>query len=444
MTTTAPSPASAIAPRLSIMMFLQFFLWGAWFVTLGPFMGVRGQEPSAIGNAYSTAPIGAILAPIFLGMIADRFFATQIVLGMLHVLGGVLLLLAPSLAPQAAGDSPWPFIGVLLAHMLCYMPTLGLSTSLSFAHMNNPEKQFPIVRVLGTIGWIAAGFAVIYLAGLFPNATTTTTVDGITTSTVIPGSPHFFYIAGASGVLLGFYSFTLPNTPPPAKGKPFSIGSAFGLDALAMLKDRNFAIFALCSFLLCIPLAAYYAFAATYAGKVGITNIPVTMTYGQMSEILFMLVMPLCFARLGVKWMLAVGMLAWVIRYGLFGAAWGGEGAEHIKWMVLAGIILHGICYDFFFVTGMIYAEKRAPSAVRAQAQSLLVLLTQGLGMLVGNQVFPRIVGAFTTKTAAGAEVIDWRMVWFIPAGFALLVLVFFVVAFNPPKEEGKTAGAGQ
>jgi len=437
MTTTAP--ASAIAPRLSIMMFLQFFLWGAWFVTLGPFMGARGQEPSAIGNAYSTAPIGAILAPIFLGMIADRFFATQLVLGLLHILGGVLLLLAPSLAPQGAGDSPWPFIGVLLAHMLCYMPTLGLSTSLSFAHMNNPEKQFPIVRVLGTIGWIAAGFAVIYLAGIFPGATTTVG----TATTVNPGSPHFFYIAGAAGVLLGLYSFSLPNTPPTAKGKPFSVGSALGFDALAMLKDRNFAIFALCSFLLCIPLAAYYAFAASYAGEVGISNIPVTMTYGQMSEILFMLVMPLCFARLGVKWMLAVGMLAWVIRYGLFGAAWGGEGDEHIKWMVLAGIILHGICYDFFFVTGMIYAEKRAPSAVRAQAQSLLVLLTQGLGMLVGSQVFPRIVGAFTTKSEAGVEIIDWRMVWFIPAGFALLVLIFFVVAFNPPKEEGKASVAG-
>jgi len=402
-------------------------------------MGARGQEPSSIGNAYSTAPIGAILAPIFLGMIADRFFATQLVLGLLHILGGVLLLLAPSLAPQGAGDSPWPFIGVLLAHMLCYMPTLGLSTSLSFAHMNNPEKQFPIVRVLGTIGWIAAGFAVIYLAGIFPGATTTVG----TATTVNPGSPHFFYIAGAAGVLLGLYSFSLPNTPPTAKGKPFSVGSALGFDALAMLKDRNFAIFALCSFLLCIPLAAYYAFAASYAGEVGISNIPVTMTYGQMSEILFMLVMPLCFARLGVKWMLAVGMLAWVIRYGLFGAAWGGEGDEHIKWMVLAGIILHGICYDFFFVTGMIYAEKRAPSAVRAQAQSLLVLLTQGLGMLVGSQVFPRIVGAFTTKSEAGVEIIDWRMVWFIPAGFALLVLIFFVVAFNPPKEEGKASVAG-
>jgi nucleoside transporter len=436
------TPASAIAPRLSVMMFLQFFLWGAWFVTLGPFMGSRGAEPSAIGNAYTTAPIGAILAPIFLGMIADRFFATQIVLGLLHILGGALLLMAPSLAPQSPTDSPWPFVGVLLGHMLCYMPTLGLSTSLAFAHMTNPEKQFPIVRVLGTIGWIVAGFAVSYGASLFAGGTVT---DAAGKASVNPGSPHFFYIAGASGILLGLYSFSLPNTPPPAKGKPFSLASALGFDALALLKDRNFAIFCLCSFLLCIPLAAYYSFAATYAGATGITNLPVKMSFGQMSEIIFMLVMPLCFASLGVKWMLAVGMLAWVVRYGLFGAAWQSPGQEHIQWMVLAGIILHGVCYDFFFVTGMIYGEKRAPEAVRAQTQSMLVLLTQGLGMLVGNQLFPRLVATFTTTTNTTGQPtvveVDWKMVWFVPAGFALLVLIFFIAAFNPPKDEGKAQG---
>lgn len=426
--------------RLSAMMFLQFFLWGAWFVTLGPYMNSLGQEPGTIGNAYTTAPIGAILAPIFLGVIADRFFPTQVMLGILHLIGGGLLLLAPSLAPGGATESAWPFIGVLLAHMLCYMPTLGLSSSLAFSHMKDPEKQFPIVRVLGTIGWIVAGLMIAWLAGFVDNGQIMKDGEKVTN----PASPHFFYLAGASGILLGAYSFFLPSTPPPAKGKPFSIGTAFGFEAMSLLKDRNFAVFCVCSFLLCIPLAAYYAFAAQYAEKVGLTDVSVKMSFGQMSEILFMLVMPLCFARLGFKWMLAVGMLAWVVRYGLFGAAWDNGGNEHVKWMVLAGIVLHGVCYDFFFVTGQIYVEKRVPAGVRAQAQSLLVLLTQGLGMLVGNQVFPRLVERFSTRTSLVSadgttkDVVstNWNTVWFIPAGFALLILVLFVVMFRDNRGE--------
>ncbi len=424
-----PRTPAAIAPRLAAMMFLQFFLWGAWFVTLGPFLGARGQAPAIIGDAYTTAPIGAIIAPIFLGMIADRFFATQVVLGILHIVGGALLLLAPALAPKVTGQDPWPFLGILLAHMLCYMPTLGLSSSLAFHHLSNPEKQFPPIRVLGTIGWIVAGFAVSFAAKFFLPADASEAVRA--------ASPHFFTIAGASGILLGLYSFTLPHTPPPARGKPFNLGTALGLDALSLLKDKNFAVFCLSSFLICIPLAAYYSFAATYLGKTGTPpdDIPVRMTYGQMSEIVFMLIMPLFFARLGVKWMLAIGMLAWVLRYGLFGAAWGGATSPHIQWMVLGGILLHGICYDFFFVTGQIYVDKKCPTMVRGQAQGLLVLLTQGLGMLVGNQIFPRIVGAYTTMNDAKEVVaIDWKIVWFIPAVFALVILVIFVALFNEKK----------
>ncbi|MFN7020626.1 MAG: MFS transporter [Phycisphaerales bacterium] len=420
----ASAPGSAaVTARLAAMMFLQFFLWGAWFVTLGPFMNERKQEPTTIGYAYTTASVGAILAPIFLGMIADRFFATQRVLGVLHLLGGVCLLAAPTFAPKGAGDDAVPFIAVLLAHMLCYMPTLGLTSSLAFHHMTNPEKQFPPVRVLGTIGWIVAGFAVAFVTRMM------TPQDS--NEAARASAPYFFYVAGASGILLGLYAFSLPHTPPPARGKPFNLGSAMGFDALSMLKDRNFAIFCVCSFLLCIPLAAYYAFAANYAKGTGITDVPVKMTFGQMSEIVFMLVMPLFFAKLGVKWMLGVGMLAWAARYLLFGAAWGGhDGQEHVKWMVLAGIILHGICYDFFFVTGMIYVEKKCLPTVRAQAQCLLVLLTQGLGMLVGNQVFPRIVEAYTTSSGE-TGVIDWRTIWFIPAGFAAAIFVFFAATFN-------------
>jgi MFS family permease len=414
MTTTQPAPL--LIPRLSMMMFLQFFLWGAWYVTLGTFLSGKNVDGGVMGWAYSSAPIGAIIAPIFLGMIADRFFATQKVLGALHILGGLALIAAPRLAPTTGDVGAWtPFLAVLVLHMLCYMPTLGLSNTLAFANMTNPERQFPPVRVLGTIGWIVAN----WVAGAV--STGKTDIEKAT-------NPTFFLVAGISGIVLGIYSFTMPNTPPPAKGKPFSLGAALGLDALGTLKDRNFAAFMLGSFLVCIPLAAYYAYAATFAGKVGIAaeKVPQVMSYGQISEIFFMLIMPLFFSRLGVKWMLAVGMLAWVVRYGLFGMAWGGEAGPHVQWMVLGGILLHGICYDFFFVTGQIYVDKQCDPAIRGQAQGMLVLFTQGLGMFVGAQAFPKIVEHFTHD-----KVVDWRNIWFVPAGFAAAVLVVFVLAFK-------------
>jgi nucleoside transporter len=306
------------------------------------------------------------------------------------------------------------------------MPTLGLSNTVALHAMTNPEKQFPLVRVWGTIGWIVAGFAV----GTLTQRLVTTAPEGTTMQTAQAAAPYFFSVAGASGILLGLVSFFLPHTPPPAKGKPADIGSILGFDAIGLMKDRSFAVFIVCSLLICIPLAAYYSFAATYAGSAGIGNVPVTMTFGQMSEIVFMLVMPLFFARFGVKWMLAVGMLAWVLRYVLFSQAWGGPapGTEHVKWMVLSGIILHGICYDFFFVTGQIYTDRVAPTHVRAQAQGFLVLVTQGIGMLIGNQVFGRLVGAFTDDAT---KAVDWRTVWLLPAGFAFVVMLVFVAFFK-------------
>ncbi len=438
---TAPTaPARSSVVPLSIMMFLQFFLWGAWFVTLGPFMNSRGMSGTDIGNAYTTAPIAAIIAPFFLGMVADRFFASQRVMAVLHILGGVLLMLAPTVAGDMSGSASanaWPFLAVLLAHMLCYMPTLGLSNTVAFNAMNNPEKQFPLVRVWGTIGWIVAGFVVAFV-------TKELVADKATpaeTQTARNAAPFFFYVAGASGIVLGLFSFFLPHTPAPMKGKPTDIGAIFGRDALALLKDRNFAVFALCSLLICIPLSAYYALAGVYTGAVGFDDVPVKMSFGQMSEILFMLVMPLCFARLGVKWMLAVGMLAWVIRYVLFAGAWGETGPqENLKWFVLAGIILHGICYDFFFVTGQIYVEKRASPQIRGQAQGFLVLITQGIGMLIGNQLIGRLKDHYTTKNAAGQDVTDWRTFWIIPAAFALAVLVLFVLTFSGKKEPQQAA----
>lgn len=416
---------------LSAMMFLQFFLWGAWFVTLGPFMSARGASDGDVGNAYSTAPIAAIVAPFFLGIVADRFFASQRVMAVLHLVGGGLLIAAPIVLERAGVGA---FVGTLLAHMLCYMPTLGLSNTVAFHAMSNPAKQFPLVRVWGTVGWIVAGLAVGTLAkSLVSEAGTFASVE-----VARAASSQFFTVAGASGLALGLLSFALPHTPPPMRGQPARLRSILGLDSLSLLKDPNFAVFAVASLLVCVPLAAYYQKAATYAGAVGLADVPIKMTFGQMSEILFMVVMPLFFARLGVKWMLAVGMLAWVVRYALFGLAWeGGPGGEHLGWMVIVGIVLHGICYDFFFVTGQIYTEQRAPAQIRAQAQGFLVLLTQGVGMLIGNQLFPRVIEARTDASGA----VDWTGVWLTPAVFAATVLVVFCVLFSGRRARAKVEG---
>ena len=351
-----------------------------------------------ISWAYTVGPIAAIISPFFLGLIADRFFATQRVLGVMHLLGAATMFLAPT----AAAAGPDMFIWLLFAHMLCYMPTLGLTNTLAFHNIKDQEKEFPIIRVFGTIGWIVANVVVSKVL----NA---------------DSSEVQFYVTGAAGLALGLFSFTLPHTPPVAAGKKASVGDILGVDALKLLKELPFAVFILGSFLICIPLAAYYAYAPVYAGKVGFENVAYTMSFGQMSEIVFMLLMPFFFRRLGVKWMLAVGMLAWVVRYGLFAAA----DDNNIQYMVFLGILLHGICYDFFFVTGFIYTDKKCSKEIRGQAQGLLVLVTQGLGLGLGAQVVGRIVAANTVD-----DVVDWGTVWWIPCIFAAAVLVAFVLLF--------------
>lgn len=388
--------------QLSVMMFLQFFVWGAWYVTMGPYMNANGMD-GKIALAYTVGPIAAIISPFFLGMIADRFFASERVLAAMHILGGAFLCLAP----MAAQESETLFIVAILAHMLCYMPTLGLTSSLAMHNMTNSEKQFPLIRVFGTIGWIVANLVISQM--------------GYDTSA------NMFYLAGGAAVALGVFSFTLPHTPAPSKGKPFSINDALGLDSLVLLKRRSFAVFCVCSFLVCIPLSAYYAYAGTFVGEMGIKKIAQTMSFGQMSEIFFMLVMPFFFIRLGVKWMLAVGMLAWVIRYALFA----GAANDQIAWMIISGIALHGICYDFFFVTGQIYVDNESGPKIRGQAQGFFVLLTQGLGMLIGAQ----LMGIIFAQQKNEAGIVDWKTLWIYPAVFALVVLIIFVLLFKHTKK---------
>ncbi|MFG0307433.1 MAG: nucleoside permease [Phycisphaerales bacterium JB040] len=452
MSEGAKKSGSVVFVLLSVMMFLEFFLWGAWYVTMGPWMDAEGLGGS-IATAYSLAPIAAIVSPFFLGLVADRFFASERVLAVLQLVGGAALILAPWAGEQSANA----FLGMVLLHVLCFMPTLGLTNTIAFHNITDSEKQFPLIRVFGTVGWIVAGITLSQLAW--------------------DTSEQMFYLAGGSAIALGLFSFALPHTPAPAKGQPFSARDALGLDALSLLKDRSFFVFSLCSFLICIPLAAYYAYAGTYVGQSGFENIGTTMSFGQMSEIFFMLVMPLFFRRLGVKWMLLGGMGAWVLRYALFSLAV----PDEVRWMILGGILLHGICYDFFFVTGQIYVDKAAGPKIRGAAQGFLVLITQGLGMFIGAQVMGLLYNRFTSLRVLDAggdlvadlppvpdgaelvvvdgmprlidasgeplsvpgleqgdlvgrtimEVTDWESLWMYPSAFAGVIMVLFFLLFK-------------
>lgn len=378
-----------IVTLLSMMMFLQFFAWGAWFATLSAALDAK-LLGAFIGDAYAAAPIAAIFAPLFLGLVADRFFPSEKVMGVLMLVGGLIMLAIPVAADsasefartsaaemRAAGTfTPEAFtayqaaenraggwlVWLILAHLLCYMPTLGLGNTIAFSHIPS-QDQFPKIRVWGTIGWIVAG---LWLGAFGWSATY-----------------NIFWLGAVSAILLGVLCFFLPHTPPPLKGRPTDIRSLLMLDALRLLTDRNFLVFAICSTLICIPLAFYYGMTGAFLTQTGFVEAGSTMTIGQMSEIIFMLLIPFFFRRLGVKMMILIGMAAWVIRYILF--AFGAP--DQITWMLLLGVALHGICYDFFFVTGFMYTDQKAPAAIRGQAQGLLVFLTQGIGMFFGYRI---------------------------------------------------------
>ena len=391
--------------KLSTLMFLQYFVWGAWSVTLGTWLGqtlkFSGEQ---IGLAAGSTGLAAIISPFFVGMIADRFLASERILAALHIAGGLLLFYASTMT--AFG----PFYAVLLGYALCYMPTLALSNSLSFHQMRDPGREFPAIRVLGTIGWIVQGL-IIGSLGL--------------EATAVP-----MRIAAAASLALGVFCFALPHTPPTRTARA-RVSDILGLDALRLLRDRSFAVFVLGSFLVCIPLQFYYAFANLFLNELTVTNAARKMTLGQMSEIGFMLVMPWCFKRMGIKLMLLVGMAAWTTRYLFF--AYGDNAA--LVWMLYAGILLHGVCYDFFFVTGQIYVDKRAPSDVRAAAQGLIAFVTLGVGWFLGSWASGRVVDAFAVT---GGH--DWHRIWLVPAAGAAVVLVLFALFFRQEAEARASA----
>ncbi len=399
--------AATLGTRLGAMMFLQFFIWGAWYTTIAVFMSNHGMS-TVTQWPFTVNPVAAIAAPFFVGLVADRYFATEKVLALLHFVGGILLLIVPSFAGQSTA-----FILLLLLYNLCYMPTLGLSSSLAFQHIRDQEKQFPRVRVWGTIGWIVAGLVISFVLSRF--------TTGPAEQTALP-----LRMAGIASLILGAYCLTLPHTPPAAAGQRVSARSVLGLDALAQLGSRSFYIFVASALLICIPLAAYYNMTQLYLQAARVENIAATQSLGQMSEMLFMLAMPFLFARFGVKWMLLAGMVSWVVRYALFAIA----APTGAFWLIALGILLHGACYDFFFVTGQIYVDKKSTPAIRGQAQGFFVFITYGVGMLIGAQIAGAVYNSFLNG-APTLALPQWQQFWWLPAGFAALVALFFGFAFH-------------
>src|SRR6185312_2274558 len=408
--------------QLSTMMFLEFFIWGAWFVTLGTFLiknlSANGAETGAV---FSTQSWGAIIAPFIIGLIADRYFNAEKILGVLHIIGAFLLYKVYSIGAVTNVYPPAVFY-YLLIYMILFMPTLALVNSISFNQMKNTEKEFPPVRVWGTIGWIVAGLAISFFvwdseanikAGLIKNT---------------------FLMASIASLVLGIFSFTLPKTPPKiAKGVEVKVSEILGLDALKLLKDKNYLIFFIASILIDIPLAFYYQYANPFLTDIGMTNATAKMSLGQFFEIFFLLMLPFFFKKFGFKMTIMAGMLAWAVRYALF--AYAGD----VTFMLIIGIILHGICYDFFMVSGQIYTDAKAGPKFKSAAQGLITLATYGIGMLIGFEVAGLIKDAYTTTSivnGVSTAVSNWKMIWIIPSIIAFIVFLLFAFSFHDKNEK--------
>ncbi len=393
------------------MMFLEFFIWGAWFVTLGTFLGNNLKATDGeIALAFSTQSWGAIIAPFVIGIIADRYFNAERILGVLHILGGVLMYF------MYGATEFDDFYILVLGYMILYMPTLALVNSVSFNQMKNPAKEFSLVRVFGTLGWVIAGLSISYVFNWDQGMNIG---DGLLRNT--------FLMTAIASAILGVFSFTLPKTPPRAAttGK-ISFKEILGLDSLTLFKDKNFLIFFMSSVLICIPLAFYYQNANPFLVEIGMNNPTGKMTLGQVSEIAFMLLLPYFFTKFGFKKTILVAMAAWVVRYLLF--AFGD--VNELGFMLIIGIALHGICYDFFFVSGQIYTDSKAGEKFKSSAQGLITLATYGVGMLIGFWVAGKISTAYVIND--GEHI--WQTIWMYPAGFALVVLILFAIFFKTEK----------
>ncbi len=395
--------------QLSLMMFLEFFIWGGWFVTFGIFLSENlGASGAEAAKAFSTQSWGAIIAPFIIGLIADRFFNAERILGVLHLMGAFLMY---QMSQITSFEVFYPYV---LGYMIAYMPTLALVNSISFHQMSDTAKEFSSIRVFGTVGWILSGMAISYL---FQWDSQEAIAQGAMKNT--------FLMTAAASAVLGVFSFTLPKTPPSTQKENVSLVKILGLDALSLLKERNFLIFFVASVLICIPLAFYYQNAAPFLSEIGMANPAAKMSIGQISEALFILALPVFFKRFGFKKTILIGMLAWGIRYMLF--AYGD--IDEKAFLLLIGIALHGICYDFFFVSGQIYTDAKASEENKSAAQGLITLATYGVGMLIGFEIAGGIADYYLVD-----EIHDWKSIWQAPALFAVLVFVLFSLTFKDEK----------
>jgi len=399
--------------QLSFMMFLNFFIWGGWFVTLGTYLSNNLNATGAqSGNVFSTQSWGAIIAPFIIGLIADRYINAEKILGVLHLIGGILMY---QMYRSASVDVFYPFV---LIYMILYMPTLALVNSVSFNQMSNPEKEFSNIRVWGTIGWIVAGLLISYA---FHWDTKENVRQGLLKNT--------FLMSSVASIILGVFSFTLPKTPPSkSSSQKVSIKEILGLEALTLLKSKNFLVFFISSILICIPLAFYYQNTNDFLTNIGVENPTGKMTIGQASEVLFLLALPVFFSRFGFKKTILIGMLAWALRYALF--AFGNAGG--LSFMLIIGIALHGVCYDFFFVSGQIYTNSKAGDRYKSAAQGLITLATYGIGMLLGFM----IAGKVTDSYKIADHQYNYKMVWIIPAAIAFAVMIIFILLFKDERKE--------
>ena len=405
--------------RLSTMMFLEFFIWGAWFVTMGTYLlqpqdaGGLGATGVQVGVAFATQSIGAIIAPFIVGLIADKFFSAQKILGVLHLVGAVLMWLA------ALSNNFDSFYTYILSYMILFMPTLALVNTISMRQMEDTEKEFPFIRVMGTVGWIIAGLLITFLNWDDSNQLVLT-----------------FKMAAIASALLGLYSFSLPSTLPLKRNVKTSVGELLGLDAIRLLKNKNFLIFFIASIAICIPTAFYYSFANPFLHEIGMEGAAGKMTIGQGFEVVFMLLMPFFFKKLGAKKMLALGMFTWALRYVCF--AFGYGGGDNLWWLLFVGIAVHGVCYDYFFVTGQIYTDNHAGKKFQSAAQGLITLGTYGIGLLIGSL----ISGVVAQKYELAGGLHDWKGIWLIPAAIALVVMLLFVLFFKEDKQKRTPAVA--
>lgn len=392
--------------KLAIFMFLQYFIWGAWYVSMGAYLGkTLGFEGGQIGLAYGAFAWGAIISPFFVGLIADRYFAAQKILAVLGIAGGGLLLALPQF--KAFGS----FYPALIAYCALYVPTLALGNSLSLHHLEDPKRDFPIVKLFSAVGWIAGLVALNLLDGAL--------------------SPVQFYLAGAASVVFGLFALSLPHTPPKKTGADVSLGEILGLDALALLRKPSFAIFILCMFLICIPLYFYFVNLGVYLTELQWENMLVKTSLAQVSDVVFFLLLPFFLKRLGYKTTIFLGIACWVARYFLLSGS-AQSGMQTV--LIFAAILLHGACYDFLFIAGQLYVDDEANERIRSAAQGFIAFILWGVGALFGTWLAGQVMQKHKLAEAAeGGVAHDWAAIWSMPAWLAVGVLVIFVIFFKNP-----------